>query len=122
MGSEPGNATPPPVTPPGTPTPVGRDPQLGLVAELAAPGTRAYRFTAQITGEASDPSSLYCQATTWGFGDGPPMTVTPTCAPWVPGTTVPTRLETTHTYAAPGVYEITLEYGPLNAKTTVAVK
>ena len=85
-------------------------------------GTRTYRFVAEITGQPADPSTLYCQPTTWGFGDGPALTVTPSCVPWVAGATVPTRFEGTHSYSSPGRYEVTFAYGSLTAQTTVDVR
>jgi hypothetical protein len=35
---------------------------------------------------------------------------------------VPTRYENTHTYSAPGRYEVTFGYGRLRATTTVEVR
>ena len=118
-----GGATPTstPSTPSG-PTGVGSEARLSLSADLADGGRRAYRFVAEISGGRTDDSSLYCQPTTWGFGDGPALAVTPSCAPWTAGITVPTRFESSHTYSAAGQYVVTFEYGSLTARTSIDVR
>jgi hypothetical protein len=107
---------------PASPTPAGSQVRLSLSADVVDAGQRSYRFVAEIAGARTDDSSLYCQATTWGFGDGPALTVTPSCAPWAPGTTVQTRFENAHSYAVGGRYEATFAYGALTATATVEVK
>jgi hypothetical protein len=114
-----GDATTSPGTGP-TPgsTPQGSSVQLTVTAQLVDRPSRTYSFTADING-AGNQEQLYCQAMSWGFGDGPPLTVTPSCSPWTPTTIVQTRYQTTHSYSAAGRYEVTFTYGELSARTTV---
>jgi hypothetical protein len=109
-------------TPPG-PTPVGNDIRLTVAANLEDAASRTYSFVGEIVGATND-ESLYCQAVTWGFGDAPPLTVTPSCAPWTPSSTVQTRYTNRHTYSAPGTYVVTFGYGSRDqiAQTTIEVK
>jgi hypothetical protein len=96
--------------------------QLTLSADLVDGPRRAYRFVAMIAGGPDNNPDLYCVATTWGFGDAPSMTVTPSCAPWTPEVSIQRRLEMSHIYEAPGRYDVTVAYGPLTAQTTLQVR
>src|SRR5262245_58497080 len=95
--------------------------RLVLSANQVSGQSRALEFVAEITGGADNEPSLYCQATTWDFGDGPPLTMTPSCAPYSPDVRITRRLVMKHTYSASGTYNVTLTYGPLRAQTTVQV-
>jgi hypothetical protein len=95
--------------------------RLTLIANPDSTQVRAFVFVAEITGGADNEPSLYCQATTWDFGDGPGLTVTPSCVPYSPETRITRRFETKHTYAKAGTYEATLVYGPLRAQRSVEV-
>ena len=96
--------------------------RLTLAADLAAASSRTYNFLAEIVGGADNDRSLYCVATTWGFGDGPALTVTPSCAPWTPDTKIQRRFRTSHAYQEPGSYVVTFSYGSLTAQRTVEVR
>lgn len=120
-GEDPGRV-PGAATPPG-PTPAGNDIRLTVTANLENGATRTYSFVGELIGVSND-ESLYCQAVTWGFGDGPALTVTPSCVPWGPGSTVQTRYTNRHTYSAPGTYVVTFGYGSQGrtAQTTIEVR
>ena len=94
---------------------------LTLAANRAADNSRTYNFLAEIVGGADNDRDLDCVATTWGFGDGPALTVTPSCAPWTPDTKIQRRFETSHAYQEPGSYVATFVYGSLIARRTVEV-
>jgi hypothetical protein len=83
--------------------------------------SREYRFVAEITGGPDNNPDLYCVEMTWGFGDGPAATVTPSCAPWTPDVRIPRRFERSHTYEQGGSYNVTFTYGPLSAQLAIDV-
>ena len=84
--------------------------------------TRSYRFLAEIVGGPDDDQSLYCVPMTWDFGDGPALSVSPSCAPWAPGTKIQRRFEISHVYESSGRYGVSFTYGPLTAKQIVDVQ
>ncbi len=83
--------------------------------------SRTFRFIAEIRGGPDNNPDLYCVATTWRFGDGPPLASSPGCAPWTPEVRIRRRFETVHAYEAPGSYETSLSYGPLASRPIVVV-
>jgi hypothetical protein len=93
-----------------------------LTAAAASADSRTYSFVAEIVGGADDDQKLYCMATTWDFGDGPAMTVTPSCAPWAAGMKIQRRFETTHTYANAGRYKAVFSYGSLSTERAIDVR
>ncbi len=95
--------------------------QLALAAEVVEGQTRSYHFVAQIVGGPDNNRDLYCVSSTWSFGDGPGLTVTPSCAPWTPEVVIRRRFETSHEYAAQGSYDASFAYGPLMAHRVVDV-
>ena len=95
--------------------------RLTLTANPDSTQARVFQFVAEITGGADNEPSLYCQATTWDFGDGPGLTVTPSCVPYSPEVRITRRFEVKHTYDKAGTYEATLVYGPLRAQRSVQV-
>src|SRR5262245_15946254 len=58
--------------------------RLVLDVRLDLAASRTYVFAAEVVGGSDNDQSLYCAAITWGFGDGPPLTVSPSCSPWTP--------------------------------------
>jgi hypothetical protein len=100
--------------------PPGASARLTLLAERTD-DARTYRFFAEIVGGPDDDSSLYCKATTWDYGDAPALSVTPSCAPWSPGTKIPRRFETSHAYESQGKYQLSFSYGPLTASRIIEV-
>lgn len=114
------------VEPSGTaaaPAVVGGRQGIAMTLTAAATGveSRMFTFAAEIVGGPDNNPDLYCVASTWGLGDGPPLTVTPSCTPWTPDVAIPRRFEVSHTYADPGSYEATFAYGPLTASVVVEV-
>ena len=95
--------------------------RLTVTANQLGGEPRTFEFVAEIAGGADNEPSLYCQATTWEFGDGPGLTVTPSCAPYSPETRITRRFAMKHSYSEPGTYDVTFVYGPLRAQRTVQV-
>jgi len=115
----------PSTRPPGLSLPGGAGPRVVTMTLAAAASEAEFRmitFTAEIVGGADNNPDLYCVASTWNFGDGPSMTVSPSCAPWDPDVVITRRFETSHMYAAPGRYEASFAYGPLEARAAVEVR
>jgi hypothetical protein len=94
--------------------------RVTLVADRTD-GARTYRFVAEIVGGPDDDQALYCVTTTWDFGDGPALGVTPSCAPWTPGTRIQRRFETSHAYERSQRYTVEFSHGPLAARRVVDV-
>jgi hypothetical protein len=101
---------------------VQNEARLTLESRLVEGERRTYRLVAQINGGQDNDRDLYCQPVTWGFGDGPPLTVTPMCAPWTSEVKIQRRFETLHTYERPGTYEVTFSYGALTARQQLRVE
>lgn len=74
-------------------------------------------FTADITGGRDNSKDLYCEGTSWEFGDGMGVASMPGCLMWTPNATFPRHHEQTYTYEKAGTYEATFEYGPLGPVT-----
>lgn len=98
------------------------DVRLVLVATPAAGEPRTFRFVGEITGGADNNPDLYCQATTWAFGDGPGLTMTPSCTPWSADVKIRRRFENTHTYEQRGTYTAMFTYGALTARVSVEAR
>ncbi|MCH8061920.1 MAG: hypothetical protein IH861_05405, partial [Chloroflexi bacterium] len=77
------------------------------------------RFTAELVGGADNSKELYCTGTTWEFGDGMGIAMTPACIQWTPDVRVNRHLEQTYKYDRAGEYEVTLRLGPLPPETIV---
>jgi hypothetical protein len=105
-----------------SPSSAQADVRLILVATPAAGESRTFQFVGEITGGADNNPDLYCQATTWAFGDGPGLTVTPSCAPWSADVKIRRRFENTHTYEQRGTYTATFTYGALTAQVSVEAR
>lgn len=95
---------------------------MTLAAAVSEAELRMITFTAEIAGGTDNNPDLYCVASTWDFGDGPSMTVSPSCAPWNPDIVITRRFETSHKYASPGRYEASFAYGPLRARAAIEVR
>ena len=95
---------------------------ITLTAAAASADSRAISFVAEIVGGADDDQTLYCVATTWDFGDGPAMTMTPSCMPWTAGMKIQRRFETSHTYEKPGRYTAAFSYGSLSTQRAIDVR
>jgi hypothetical protein len=94
-----------------------------ILTAVAAPAdSRTFSFVAEIVGGADDDQKLYCMATTWNFGDGPAMTVTPSCAPWTAGMKIERRFEASHTYEKPGRYVTAFSYASLSTERVIDVR
>ncbi|MDA1349416.1 MAG: hypothetical protein O3A47_11225 [Chloroflexi bacterium] len=74
-------------------------------------------FTAEISGGRDSSQDLYCQGTSWEFGDGMGVASMPGCLMWTPNATFPRHHEQTYTYEKAGTYEATFAYGPLGPVT-----
>ena len=100
------------------------EPDAILTLTVAADRVESQRmmFTAEIVGGPDNNPDLYCVESTWSFGDGPPLTVSPSCMPWSSNVTIPRRFEVVHTYATSGTYEAVFVYGPLIARAAVEVR
>jgi hypothetical protein len=95
---------------------------MTLSAEASASSSRTYTFRADIVGGRDDDGSLYCQALTWAFGDGPPMTLTPSCVEWTAASKIQRQFTATHEYGKPGTYRVEFTYARLTASRTVVVR
>ena len=71
------------------------------------------RFTAEIAGGPDNSRDLYCQGTSWKFGDGMGVASMPGCIVWTPNASFSRHHVETYTYEKPGTYEATFSYGPL---------
>ena len=94
-------------------------PEIDLQVEAVDGRPLTFQFTAEIAGGRDNSRDLYCQGTSWEFGDGMGVAVMPGCIPWNPNATLPRHHVQTYTYEKPGTYEATFSYGPLGP---VAVK
>jgi hypothetical protein len=96
--------------------------QLTVTSSAIQGQPRTYALVAELTGGADNDPRLYCQSTTWEFGDGPGLTVTPSCAPYTPDVRIQRHFQTTHFYDAPGRYTVTFRYGSLSAQHALQVR
>jgi hypothetical protein len=95
---------------------------VSLTVSLLEGQRRTFRLVAEIKGGRDNDPDLYCQPLTWGFGDGPALTVTPMCAPWTQDVMIRRRFDTRHAYEHAGTYNVTFSYGPLTAKQELRVE
>ena len=97
------------------------DVKLNLSAQPAAGEAMTYDFAAELIGGPDNNEKLYCTGTGWDFGDGTAFASIPMCIQWTPDITIQRNFEQTHTYEAPGTYEVTFTRGHLSQTFSVDV-
>ena len=95
--------------------------RLTLVVSTVAGQPRTFQFVAEAIGGADNNPELYCVGNTWDFGDGPPLSVSPSCTPWTSESKIQRRYENTHAYEKAGLYEVRFTVGAFSAHTTLTV-
>ena len=95
---------------------------IALSAVAASTDSRVFSFVAEIVGGADDDQQLYCMTTTWDFGDGPAISMTPSCVPWTAGMKIQRRFEASHTYENPGRYTAAFSYASLSTQRAIDVR
>ena len=95
---------------------------MTLAADPTPAESRTYIFRAEIVGGSDNDKRLYCQGITWAFGDGSPVTMTPSRAPWTIDVKIQREFMISHGYKEPGRDVASFSYGPLSAQQTIDVK
>ncbi len=76
-------------------------------------------LTAILRNAEPNDKRFYCMPMQWNFGDGTEQVSSPSCVPWFPEASVPTRYTTTHRFERPGTYNVVFTIGDVASAPAV---
>jgi hypothetical protein len=76
-------------------------------------------LTAILRNAEPNDKRFYCAPIQWSFGDNTEEVSSPSCVPWFPEASVPTRYITTHRFEKPGTYNAVFTLGELASAPAV---